>query len=268
MPRVTVLGNHDFHLLTVAAGHRKPHRDDTLDDDSRSARSRRAGRAGSPRGRWWWSKATSRWCTRASCRRGRSRRRSCCRAKCEAMLASDRAHEFLRRALRRRAAAMVATTSRASIACAWSSTRARGCASARADDTMELSEKRGPRHTPDGSRRGSSIPPALGARDDRLRPLVDARPHARAERADARLRLPVGRARLPRSGLPDRTRVSGSVALAGAAKAVRIDASAARASSRRCASRAGNAGRATSSTVSARSPQTPRTTRTNDVSPT
>src|SRR6185295_19872112 len=28
---VTVLGNHDLHLLTVAAGHRKPHRDDTLD---------------------------------------------------------------------------------------------------------------------------------------------------------------------------------------------------------------------------------------------
>ena len=27
----TVLGNHDFHLLTIAAGHRKPHRDDTLD---------------------------------------------------------------------------------------------------------------------------------------------------------------------------------------------------------------------------------------------
>jgi bis(5'-nucleosyl)-tetraphosphatase (symmetrical) len=27
----TVLGNHDFHLLTVAAGHRRPHRDDTLD---------------------------------------------------------------------------------------------------------------------------------------------------------------------------------------------------------------------------------------------
>ena len=27
---VTVLGNHDLHLLTVAAGHRNAHRDDTL----------------------------------------------------------------------------------------------------------------------------------------------------------------------------------------------------------------------------------------------
>ena len=27
----TVLGNHDFHLLTIAAGHRVPHRGDTLD---------------------------------------------------------------------------------------------------------------------------------------------------------------------------------------------------------------------------------------------
>ncbi|HVF65794.1 MAG TPA: symmetrical bis(5'-nucleosyl)-tetraphosphatase [Casimicrobiaceae bacterium] len=28
---VTVLGNHDLHLATVATGHRKPHRDDTID---------------------------------------------------------------------------------------------------------------------------------------------------------------------------------------------------------------------------------------------
>ena len=29
---LTVLGNHDLHLMTVAAGHRRPHRGDTIDD--------------------------------------------------------------------------------------------------------------------------------------------------------------------------------------------------------------------------------------------
>ena len=72
---VTVLGNHDFHLLTVAAGHRRPHRGDTLDDDPRRARSRRAGRVarGAAAGRA--SKASGCWCTRDCCRRGRRRRR-------------------------------------------------------------------------------------------------------------------------------------------------------------------------------------------------
>ena len=28
---ITVLGNHDLHLLTIAHGHRRPHRGDTLD---------------------------------------------------------------------------------------------------------------------------------------------------------------------------------------------------------------------------------------------
>ncbi len=28
----SVLGNHDFHLLTIAAGHRRPHKGDTLDE--------------------------------------------------------------------------------------------------------------------------------------------------------------------------------------------------------------------------------------------
>ena len=92
---VTVLGNHDFHLLTVAAGHRKPHRGDTLD----------AILAAPDRDELidWLARAPA----------GRARRRrllvhagllpswtagdgaSRCRAKCEAMLASDDAHEFL-----------------------------------------------------------------------------------------------------------------------------------------------------------------------------
>ena len=34
---VTVLGNHDLHLLTVAAGHRRAHRSDTIDDILRAS---------------------------------------------------------------------------------------------------------------------------------------------------------------------------------------------------------------------------------------
>ena len=90
----TVLGNHDFHLLTIAAGHRKPHRGDTL-DDILAAPDRDELVA------WLTARplvaveATTLMVHAGFCRRGRRRRRSRCRAKCEAMLASDRAREFL-----------------------------------------------------------------------------------------------------------------------------------------------------------------------------
>ena len=78
----TVLGNHDFHLLTIAAGHRKPHRGDTL-DDILAAPDRDALVAWLMRGRSWWSTASY-----AMVHAGlpavvdRRRRRSRCRAKC------------------------------------------------------------------------------------------------------------------------------------------------------------------------------------------
>ena len=87
-----------------------------------------------------------------------------------------------------------ATTSTATTGCASSSTRARGCASAPPTARWSSREKRGPRICAGG------IPALVRARhrrsarrDDRLRPLVDARPRADAERADARFGLLVGR---------------------------------------------------------------------------
>ena len=145
---VTVLGNHDFHLLTVAAGHRQAHDGDTLggildapDRDELLAwlRTRplvvledewllvHAGLLPS------WTPATALMLSR----------------EVEMMLASDRHDDFLRHlygdeparwdeALRGYDRPRVVVN-----AC----TRLRFCT---ADDTMELREKRGPDHTPPG----------------------------------------------------------------------------------------------------------------------
>ena len=144
----TVLGNHDLHLLTVAAGHRPPHRDDTLATilaaDDRDgvldwlARQPlvvvdnemllvHAGLLPS------WTAATALMLSR----------------EVQAMLASERAHEFLGalygdeprqwdESLKGFDRLRVAVN-----AC----TRLRYCA---ADDTMEFREKRGPAHAPAG----------------------------------------------------------------------------------------------------------------------
>jgi len=145
---VTVLGNHDFHLLTVAAGHRRAHDGDTLggildapDRDELLAwlRTRplvvledewllvHAGLLPS------WTPATALMLSR----------------EVGMMLASDRHDDFLRHlygdeparwdeALRGYDRLRVVVN-----AC----TRLRFCM---ADDTMELREKRGPDHTPPG----------------------------------------------------------------------------------------------------------------------
>ena len=192
---VTVLGNHDFHLLTVAAGHRGAHRQDTLGDILDGAGPGRAARPGCERGRWScvegdlllvhagllppWTPATAR---DAVARKSRP----CSR--------STGARRFPAPPLRRRARALgrhrLTGYDRLRVivnAC----TRLRFCA---ADDTMEFSEKRGIEHTPEGFAPWFSHAERKSARrHDPLRTLVDARPDAHAQRADARLGLPVGR---------------------------------------------------------------------------
>ena len=79
---VTVLGNHDFHLLTVAAGHAARTATRHHRADPRRTRPRRAARLGAVVGRWSSSRATACSCTRACCRNGRRRRRWRCRARC------------------------------------------------------------------------------------------------------------------------------------------------------------------------------------------
>jgi bis(5'-nucleosyl)-tetraphosphatase (symmetrical) len=144
----TVLGNHDFHLLTIAAGHRRPHRDDTLDaileaPDRDELIGWLAARplvvvegerilvhAGLlPQ----WTPATALMLSR----------------EVQLMLAGDRAHEFLGVLYGDEPRQWVADLDgydrlRAAVnAC----TRLRFCT---ADGTMEFQEKRGAGHTPDG----------------------------------------------------------------------------------------------------------------------
>jgi len=158
----TVLGNHDFHLLTVAAGHRSPHRSDTLDailqaPDRDELIAWLAARplvvvegerllvhAGLlPQ----WTQATALMLSR----------------EVQQMLAGDRAQEFLsvlygdeprqwREDLVGYDRLRVAVN-----AC----TRLRFCT---ADGTMEFREKRGPGHTPEGFLPWFAQPDRLSAR--------------------------------------------------------------------------------------------------------
>jgi bis(5'-nucleosyl)-tetraphosphatase (symmetrical) len=190
---VTVLGNHDFHLLTVAAGHRRAHDGDTLggildapDRDELLAwlRTRplvvledewllvHAGLLPS------WTPATALMLSR----------------EVEAMLASDRHDDFLRDLYGDKPARWDETLrgyDRLRVvvnAC----TRLRFCA---ADDTMELREKRGPDHTPSGfapwfthAERGPPASPCSAAigRRRRRRPAMSDRSGTRGGPTSAR----------------------------------------------------------------------------------
>ena len=145
---VTVLGNHDFHLLTIAAGHRKPHRGDTL--DSVLAAPDRDALIG-------WLTARPLVVTDggiAMVHGGLLPSWTVADAvafsdEVQAMLASSDAHEFLGVLYgdepRRWSPDLKGYDRLRAIVNAC--TRLRFCT---ADDTMDLAEKRGPEHVPDG----------------------------------------------------------------------------------------------------------------------
>ena len=145
---LAVLGNHDFHLLTVAAGHRKPHREDTL-NEILAAQDRDelvAWLAARPlvvaEGEIAMVHAgfLPTWTVTQALSLSRE---------VEAVLASDRAHDFLGALYGNEPArwsSELAGDDRLRVivnAC----TRLRFCT---ADDTMELTEKRGPGQAPPG----------------------------------------------------------------------------------------------------------------------
>jgi len=158
----TVLGNHDFHLLTVAAGHRSPHRSDTLnailqapDRDELigwlAARplvvvegERLLVHAGLlPQ----WTPATALMLSR----------------EVQQMLAGDRAQEFLSVLYGdepRQWTEDLSGYDRLRVAVN-ACTRLRFCT---ADGTMEFREKRGPAHTPEGFLPWFAQPDRLTAR--------------------------------------------------------------------------------------------------------
>ena len=266
---VTVLGNHDFHLLTVAAGHAKPHRRRHARADPRGARPRRAARTGCSAGRWSSSRATGCSCTRACCRRGRRRPRSCCRAKSRRC---SRASAPTRSCARSTATSRArgATTSQASTGCASSSTPARGCASAPPTARWSSTKSAGREHAPDGFRPWFAHENARSARTTIVcGHWSTLELDARAERADARLGLPVGR-HADRDQARRSPRVSGAVARAGARQSRSDSRSRPRATARAGARRARGSGGSDDAapTTSARSPVTRQNDPTNVVSPT
>jgi hypothetical protein len=125
---VTVLGNHDFHLLTVAAGHAKLHRRDTL-APILEAPDRDELIGWLQRRRSWSSRASGCSYTRDCCRHGRRRQPSAL-PRVETMLANERAP------MRSSPRSMVtshargAMTSKGSTGCASPSMPSRGCVSA------------------------------------------------------------------------------------------------------------------------------------------
>ena len=148
-------------------------------------------------------------------------------------------------------------------------TRLRFCT---ADGTMEFREKRGPRaRAGRASGRGSRTSTGASAGTTVVcGHWSTLELHARAERADARLGLPVGR----HADRGQARRTGGCIQVpsprAGDAKAVRIAASAARASSRRCALARGQraARRAARRRAGARRSHAPERRRRTIVSPT